>query len=479
MKTIEKHPSSSINHKLEQHPYNFYRCQSPDAPLRPAPNISARYNPIYTGYREMLFASTDYKIKRSAEEFKPHAELLDRWADAEWEGDYTGDTLATWMKSTPNNEGRALFNQALENGIASVTDAPQIMKEFFQQVDATPRLFDMEKVQKGADVLADLSPIMHYLANTSLMWTSTTLGPVSRMVGATGRFLDVANSLSRFVETSSYVVGDVSSADVFQRDSHSLKTGVNVRLMHSLIRNQVIKSTDEDVIDFENRGHPISMRIGANGGMMFSLYCIWYSASLGRKYSREDYENCAELARCISYINGIDYKWLPKDYDECCLYIDHSLAMCEGQTVYTEGLNKAFYSGIPQLLAERQSSKIMSKLMAVTTPISQSFLLGINQWSYGEEIFEGMPGMPKRAAWPKYLFMLVKFMRPKVLTLDKMIPGYETRVIKRRVKHREFTNKKFVSLVAKLMKRSDSTEVKMTYDSHDHSSEKDLKSARN
>ena len=461
-----------------QHPHNFYRCQSPNAPLRPAPPVSAQYNPIYTGYREMLFASTGYKIKRSAEEFKPYRARLDRWSDAEWEGDYIGDTLATWMRSTPNNEGRKLFNQALEYGIDSVADAPQIMKDYFQQVDATPQLFDMEKVQKGADILADLSPIMHYLANTSLMWTSTTLGPVSRMVGATGRFLDVANSLSRFVETSSYVVGDVSSADVFQRFSHSLKTGVNVRLMHSLIRNQVIKSDDLDVFDFEQRGHPISMRVGANGGMMFSLYCIWFSASLGRQYSREDYEHCAELARCISYINGIDYEWLPKDFDECCLYIDHSLAMCEGQTEFTEGLNNAFYSGIPQLLADRQSSSIMKKLMLLTTPISQGFLLGINQWSYGDAIFEDMPGMPKRAFWPKYVFMAIKFIRPKILSLDKMIPGYAERVIKRRIKHREFTSKKFVPLVAKLMKRADSQEVKMTYDSHDHSTEKDLKKAK-
>lgn len=470
--------STSTNTKLAQHPYNFYRCQTPDKPLRPAPAISSNYNPIYTGYREMLFASTDYKIKRSAAEFKHYKTLLDKWSDAEWEGDYLGDTLAKWMREQDNNEGRTLFNLALENGINSVANAPQVMKEFFQQVDATPQLFDMSKVQKGADILADLSPIMHYLANTSLMWTSTTLGPVSRMVGATGRFLDVANSLSRFVETSSYVVGDVSSADVFQRHSQSLKTGVNVRLMHSLIRNQVIKSTDEDLINFEHRGHPMSMRVGANGGMMFSLYCIWFSASLGRKYSREDYENCAELARCISYINGIDYHWLPQNYDECCLYIDHSLAMCEGQTPFTKGLNKAFYSGIPQLLAERQSSKVMSKLMAITTPISQDFLLGINQWSYGEKIFDNMPGMPKRATWPKYLFQLITFIRPKILKLDEIIPGYKNRVIKRRVKHREFTNKKFVSLVAKLMKRSDSNEVKMTYDSHDHSTEKDLKSAK-
>lgn len=120
----------------------------------------------------------------------------------------------------------------------------------------------------------------------------------------------------------------------------------------------------------------------------------------------------------------------------------------------------------------------MSTLMAITTPLSQGFLLGINQWCYGEEIFNGMPGMPKRAIWPKYLFMLVKFIRPKILKLDQLFPGYETRIIKRRIKHREFTNKKFVSLVAKLMQRSDSNEIKMSYDSHDHSSEKDLKKAK-
>lgn len=74
------------------------------------------------------------------------------------------------------------------------------------------------------------------------------------------------------------------------------------------------------------------------------------------------------------------------------------------------------------------------------TPISQAFLLGINQWSYGDEIFEGMPGMPKRASWPRYVFILVKFIRPKVLALDEMIPGYENRVLKRRTKHRKFTS---------------------------------------
>lgn len=467
-----KTPSASINPEMAQHPNNFYRCQHPDKPLRPAPAISARYSATYEGYRRMMFADCDYQMKMSAAEFDA-CPATHRWMDAEWEGDYTSDQLALWMRQQPNNQGRKLFEQALENGIDSVTDAPDIMKAFFAQVDAIPQLFDLEKAQKGADLLANMSPLMHYMANTSLIWVSSTMGPVSRMVGSTGRFFNVENSLSRFVETSSYVVGDVSSADVFQRNSQSFKTGVRVRLMHSLIRNQVIKSDNKDLIDFAERGHPMSDHIGANGGFMFTLYCLKFSASMGAKYSREDYENCCELARVISYINGTGIDVLPKDLDECYLYVDHSLAMCEGHTPFTEKLNQAFYFGIPDLIAKRQNSK----LLALMNPLSRGFLNGINRWAYGNDIFRDMPGMPKQAFWAVPLFVLMREVRRGYLLLDKLMPLYEQRMTRRRQKHREFSNKKFVSFVAKLMKREGSDEVKMTYDGHDNSTTKDLKGA--
>ncbi|PVZ72087.1 hypothetical protein DC094_03450 [Pelagibaculum spongiae] len=471
---IIKKARQTVTSAFNDHPYNFYRKQQPEQPLRPAPAVSASYSSLYEGYRQMLFSDTGYWMKTSSAAFRPWKKRIDQWVDAEWEGDWVGDQLALWVKKQKDGSGRRLFEQALENGIDSVDQPPEIMKEFFEQVDATPKLFDLEKAQKGADLLADMSPAIHYMANTSLIWVSSSIGPVSRMVGATGRFFDVENSLSRFVETSSYVVGDVSSADVFQRFSKSLKTGVRVRLMHSQIRNQVIKVENQpDIMDFDQRGHPMSMRISTTGGMMFSLFCLWFSASLGARYSREDYESCCELARVISYINGIDYHLLPKDLDECCLYIDHSLSMCEGVTPFTEQLNQAFYFGIPQLLAKRQRSKLMQKL----APLPQGFLNGINQWAYGDEIFELMPGMPKQAWWSMPLFSIIKQVRGLYLLIDRNIPGHSLRQQRRRIKHRAFSNKKFVWLVAKLMKRDGSDEVKMTYDSHDHSTAKDLKSA--
>ena len=260
--------AKNINPEFANHPFNFYRQQNPEAAMRPAPAICAQYSDLYLEYRRMILKDTGYQLKESAEAFGAHAELINKWMDAEWEGDLIGDQLALWMRQQPNNQGRKLFEQALERGIDSIEDPAPELVSFFEQVDAVPELFDLEKAQRAADLLADLSPLMHYMANSSLIWVSSSVGPVSRMVGATGRFFDVENSLSRFVETSSYVVGDVSAADVFQRNSHCLKTGVRVRLMHSLIRNQVIKSPEKDIIDFAERGHPMSMHISANGGFM-------------------------------------------------------------------------------------------------------------------------------------------------------------------------------------------------------------------
>jgi len=456
---------------VANHPHYFYRKECPDKPLRPAPTSSATYNAMYTDYRSMLLTPAGYGLKTSAAAFAPFSEHIDRWNDAEWEGDLIGDKLADWMKSLPEGEGRALFEQALERGIDSIEQPPQAMCDFFEQVDATPQHFDMASVQRGADLLARLSPPMHYLANTSLIWVSSTVGPVSRMVGATGRFFDVENSLSRFVETSSYVVGDVSSADVFQRFSRSTKTGVRVRLMHSLIRRQVVTVGDKDIMDYENRGHPMSMRVSMTGGMMFSLFCLWFDASLGGRYSRPDYEDCTELARCISYVNGVDLELLPENLDECCLYIDHALSMCEGITPFTEELNKAFYAGIPKLVADRQGSLLLQKL----TPISQAFLTGINQWGYGQAIFRQMPGMPKPARWPLWLFTAISKLRPLLRTLDEAIPGYDQRCIKRMARNRAFSSHGFTYLVSKMLKRSDGQDTQLQYNSHDHSTAADLK----
>ena len=456
------------------HPHDFARRHRPEAPLRPAPDSISNYTPLFEFYRHKMFSTTDYRPKLSAEAFAPQAELLARWNDREWEGDPLADEVVALFHRLPSGQGRRLFEQALEQGIESVDHPPEALSALFNQLAELPERFDMHKVQRGADNLADLSPLVHYLANTSMVWVSTNVGPVSRMVGATGRFFDIKKSLSRFVETTSYVLGDVSAVDAFQTGSQSLKNGTRVRIMHALVRAHAMNSDDLNVTDYARRGNPMSMRNSISGGITFALYPLWFDALLGGKISAQDYDDACELAGCIAYVNGVEYDVLPRGVMEYSLFFDSALAMHEGVTPFTRELNQAFYLGIPELLKVQSSHgwrrQPLRGLLAGLGPL----LVGLNQWMYGVVMVRNMEGMPKLCGWSPYLFEVYARLRPVFDYLDGRWPGQDRRKVRRKLRNRRITAVGFNRLLANLLNRQTSVETRIDYRAHDQTQEADL-----
>lgn len=442
------------------HPNYFYRSDNPDAPLRSATPVTSHYVDTFEFFRKKFLSATGYEIKKSKEAFSKYQNLTDIWDDCNWEGDRAADSLANSFREKGGSLGRKQFEKALEEGISSVDSPSEELVDFFKEVDAIPELFDLDKAQRAADHLADLPLFVLYTANLSMAWMSSNLGSVGRMVGATGRFFDVQKSAARFVETAKYVIGDVSSSDVYQRSSESLKDACRVRLMHALIRTHSMKNTNKEIFDFSERGNPMGMKQSIFAGPTFVLYPMFLNKMLGGELTAQQLDDAVELSNLIAYTNGVDHKVLPKTIIEYALFSDATMAMHEGVGPFAKELNQAFYKDFPEFVANNEKNTILKKFY----PLLTSFLTGIMQWTYGEKLYSDMPGMPKRSKWGAMILPVYKVFRIGYDAVDKILPGYQTRILARRKRHRDFASDGFLKMILKMV---NSEKLSMKFDGHD------------
>jgi len=459
---------SSIKSESSIHPYHFYREENPDLPLRESPPINNHYQPIFSNIRKHMLTPMGYKIKESLEEFKPHSNRIAQWNDIIWQGDMLGDKLARMFKDLKPGQGRKLFEQVLEEGIESIKDPHPALVELSEHMNSIPKLFDMNKVKRGSEILSDTSLFSYYLAMFSQLGIGSNFGPVGRMVGASGRFFNVRKSVNRLVETIKYVVADMNSEDLFQAGSESLKDAYRVKLMHGLVRAHAMNSDDKEVYDFENRGNPINMRDSMGGAFVFGITPLAMDNALGGNRKAVEFECIAEIGNIIAYINGTDYELLPKSLDEHALFYDWMFGTYEGLGPYAEKLNQATYIDTPKAIEEGQNSWFAKQAVNLAGTILSSLMI----WSYGKDLCEKAGGIDTsfKAQIGTIVFPIYKYGRKIFDALDSFLPGSEGRKLKRRAFHKKFHNEIILDFIMKSLDQS----VDLKFDGHDASTDKDM-----
>ncbi|RLT94148.1 MAG: DUF2236 domain-containing protein, partial [Ketobacter sp.] len=85
-------------------------------------------------------------------------------------GDALADAVVQMYKDLPTGQGRKLVDQALEQGIASVDNAPQALIDLFAQIEDEPIWLDRDKLKLGCDVSRRVGPFGELvLRNMALM----------------------------------------------------------------------------------------------------------------------------------------------------------------------------------------------------------------------------------------------------------------------------------------------------------------------
>ena len=174
----------------------------------------------------------------------PNAELTDAYGHALLRGDAPMDELIDWMQAEGMAKARPLFQQALDEGIDTVVDAPQPLRKFFALIDAKPAWLDKQLMDKGAEAYAMLGGDAFYAARDFVLMGGYLSSSINEVLYRAGGLDRGANR--RIAETAHWYFNMVEPG-AMGRFGEGFKSTIHVRFVHALIRRRITNKPDWDV----------------------------------------------------------------------------------------------------------------------------------------------------------------------------------------------------------------------------------------
>ena len=228
--------------------------------------------------------------------------------EAEWtklgqgllQGDPLADQLIAWMQATGMRAAWAQVNQAIEAGVAAVSDASPALRAFFDHVERQPDWVDEQLLVRGARVCGLGGRAgMRALAVTGLM-AGYQLAAVNQTLLATGAL--EKGAARRIAETTKWWI-DVTEPGAMARGGEGFKSTLRVRIIHALVRHHVSEQSTWNEPDL---GMPVNQTDMQATYLGFSVVYLLGMKLVGIPLSREDKAAVMHLWRCIAWVNGVD-----------------------------------------------------------------------------------------------------------------------------------------------------------------------------
>jgi|GEM_PF-76110 len=239
---------------------------------------------------------------------KPLAPTEQEWArvtDALWVGDAAMDKVVAWMFENGPGPSKKLFDQALEQGIESIEDAPAELVTFFQHVDSDPEWLDRELLEEGIRashlsgnvafyVLRDMALMGGYAHFSSLNQTLALTGALSKQtslrLGETGKWLN-----------------DVTEPGGLDRFGVGFSTTVRVRMVHALVRRNLNAKAQWQ---HEKWGLPINQMDMLATYLAFGPVTLSGVRMFGVPVTPRQSKAVMHMWRYIGWLLGVDEQWL-------------------------------------------------------------------------------------------------------------------------------------------------------------------------
>lgn len=216
----------------------------------------------------------------------------------------TGDRVAdAYAALIPRYGFRALISMlddACEKGIDAVPDAPPELVTFIRAMEATPDWVDMAMVERGARQeripLATISPFVIRGAFIATFMNKYTALPMTM----TGTLSD-EKSAKRVFETASFFTA-TAMPGALQRFGSGFRAAAKVRLMHSMVRYNIMRSGKWDVATY---GIPIPQVDQMPAGLIGIFLLSFKLLAKGRLTFTPAERERVEMARYRCFLLGL------------------------------------------------------------------------------------------------------------------------------------------------------------------------------
>ncbi len=235
-------------------------------------------------------------------------------------GDEPMDRLVEWMASIGTEQTRPLFERALNNGIASVPDAPAPLREFFETYERQPQWVDRETLRMGQRALRRGGADGMYVARDVSLLGGYQFSGFNKTLLRTGALEKGSNK--RFAETMQWAM-DVISEDGLEPLGVGYRSTIRVRLIHSFVRRHVGAMADWRADDWGLPVNQTDMAATLVGALVAPAVG---AVGMGVILSPSEYNAVAHLTRYVGWLIGVEDQWLPKDFRDSVRVLAHTLS---------------------------------------------------------------------------------------------------------------------------------------------------------
>ncbi|MGW4341009.1 oxygenase MpaB family protein, partial [Rhodococcus koreensis] len=406
--------SPAENDAVERHPYDyFYR---PGMELRPAPPRSVPSDDWFA-LRKRVFS--DYIEVLEKPKPTPLTRLLD---DHYWQGDELMDNVAVMGRRIGMANFRPMFNQALDEGIDKVKNPPAELVALFEQLDRVPEWLDRDAFERGRQFWVN-GTMFGKIGGTLINQVFTTEGEaVSASVGATGRF---QRDMDRRMVENLEVMASLARPDAADRFSHTFKTIVRVRLMHTMIRLGLRKKWGEE--NFAHSGHPISNTDLVTGSPAFGILNQLLDASFGWKVTMRDLDDVNMWWNYLAYLFGVEERILPRNGMESIELFNHILSTHGKASRWSKDLQDAFAEFTIELATSSDSKATNLFMKKVYLPLYTGLAVEVSGEPLGFRTMAGMGYSEKQMRRQAAVARRLAHAAVPVMSLIDRRPGQQQR----------------------------------------------------
>lgn len=328
---------------------------------------------------------SEVKGKRRAD-FLADTEMVARFREYSMLGDITGDAYAALMPKYGFRRTVDMLVEACDKGIDAVADAPPELGALITEMERVPDWLDMRLVEKGAKAernsAANISPFAIRGA-----FIATFLNKYSALPMALTGTLSHATAARRVKETATFFTTTVLPG-ALRRDGPGFKAAAMVRLMHSMVRVNVLSRPG--MWDAKVYGIPIPQLDQMPAGLIPIYFMSEKLLEQGRQKFNAEERARVELARYRCYLLG-----LPED-----LLADNPRDIvriwCTRSATLRYEYDDAICGGLLRATMEAELSKDRSLPARLFRRLERSFsrVFFVNTFLKGDEAAAANVGVP-------------------------------------------------------------------------------------
>ena len=247
----------------------------------------------------------------------PTEQEAEQYAQLFMEADVLADTvIKDVFEKVGFREAVKMLDEALNNGIESVKNAPECLEQIFEQANTIPEWLNSELLKAGSSFCCRTGSLgLSVLRNYCLMggYESSAINKPLIYTGALKK-----GAAKRMAETVEFWV-QATGEGALQKGAIGYKSAIKLRLMHAHARVAV-----QTVPDWSNEewGIPLNHADMVATNLGFSLVFMEGLKKLGFRPTILEVDGVLHLWKYIGYLIGIPAQYLPDTEQEAieCLY---------------------------------------------------------------------------------------------------------------------------------------------------------------